>query len=409
MFINLPIFKDLNTKEIVLDKSTSLFPDAKSITPNYRNDMIHLDAMGFGMGCCCLQITFQARERSEARRLYDQLAIVCPILLALTASTPIYRGILADVDCRWDVISALVDDRTTEERKTIPKSRYASISRFIGEDSRMLSQFNDLDLPFNECCYEKLKEAGFDDLLARHFAWLFIRDPLVVYKELIEQDNSTSFDHFENIQSTNWQTMRFKPPPPENPATGWRVEFRPMEVQLTEFENAAFCVFIVLLTRVILSYDLNFYIPISTVDENMATAQRRDALLLERFSWRCDIQSAEEPKKIELLTVNEIMNGTDQYVGLLPLIHNYLDTLSVNMDTREQLDEYLKLIEKRSTGELVTPARWMRNFVTSHSEYQQDSIVSSGIAYDLVKEIDRIVHESMKASTVAHCCSYGMA
>lgn len=33
----------------------------------------------------------------------------------------------------------------------------------------------------------------------------------------------------QNIQSTNWQTMRFKPPPP-NSNIGWRVEFRPMEV-----------------------------------------------------------------------------------------------------------------------------------------------------------------------------------
>ena len=46
--------------------------------------------------------------------------------------------------------------------------------------------------------------------------------------------------------------MRFKPPPPGSPI-GWRVEFRPMEVQLTDFENAAFAVFIVLLTRAIIS------------------------------------------------------------------------------------------------------------------------------------------------------------
>lgn len=58
--------------------------------------------------------------------------------------------------------------------------------------------------------------------------------------------------------------MRFKPPPP-NSSIGWRVEFRSMEIQITDFENAAFAVFIVLLTRAILSYSLNFYIPISKV------------------------------------------------------------------------------------------------------------------------------------------------
>lgn len=68
----------------------------------------------------------------------------------------------------------------------------------------------------------------------------------------------------QNIQSTNWQTMRFKPPPPNSPI-GWRVEFRPCEVQLTDFENAAIVCFVVLLTRAILSYQLNFIIPISKV------------------------------------------------------------------------------------------------------------------------------------------------
>jgi glutamate--cysteine ligase catalytic subunit len=58
--------------------------------------------------------------------------------------------------------------------------------------------------------------------------------------------------------------MRFKPPPPKSPI-GWRVEFRPMEVQMTEFENAAYVVFIVLLTRVILSFQLNLLLPISKV------------------------------------------------------------------------------------------------------------------------------------------------
>lgn len=38
-----------------------------------------------------------------------------------------------------------------------------------------------------------------------------------------------------------------------------------MEVQLTDFENAAFAVFIVLLSRAIMSQNLNFYIPISKV------------------------------------------------------------------------------------------------------------------------------------------------
>lgn len=58
--------------------------------------------------------------------------------------------------------------------------------------------------------------------------------------------------------------MRFKPPPPHS-SIGWRVEFRPCEVQITDFENAAIVCFVVLLTRVILSYRINLIIPISKV------------------------------------------------------------------------------------------------------------------------------------------------
>ena len=44
---------------------------------------------------------------------------------------------------------------------------------------------------------------------------------------------------------------------------GWRVEFRPCELQFTDFENAAAASFIVLLTRAILSYKWNLLIPLS--------------------------------------------------------------------------------------------------------------------------------------------------
>src|SRR3569833_389797 len=126
---------------------------------------------------------------------------------------------------------------------------------------------------------------GMDERLATHFAHLFIRDPIVIFSEDLKALDLSKADHFENLQSTNWQHMRFKPPPPDN-NIGWRVEFRPMEIQVTDFENAAFAVFIVLVTRAILSFDLNFYIPIAKVDENMQTAHARDAVLNRAFHFR---------------------------------------------------------------------------------------------------------------------------
>ena len=40
---------------------------------------IHMDAMAFGMGCCCLQITFQAKDVDESRFIFDQLAVMAPM------------------------------------------------------------------------------------------------------------------------------------------------------------------------------------------------------------------------------------------------------------------------------------------------------------------------------------------
>ena len=81
-----------------------------------------MDAMAFGMGCCCLQVTFQATDVSESRHLYDQLAVLTPILIALTAATPVARGTLLDTDSRWDIISQSVDDRTPAERQVASSS-----------------------------------------------------------------------------------------------------------------------------------------------------------------------------------------------------------------------------------------------------------------------------------------------
>jgi glutamate--cysteine ligase catalytic subunit len=85
--------------------------------------------------------------------------------------------------------------------------------------------------------------------------------------------------------------MRFKPPAP-NSEIGWRVEFRSMDIQLTDHENTAYSTFIVLLAHTIRHFDLNFYIPLSLVDENMASCQTRDAVLSEKFWFRKDVSGS---------------------------------------------------------------------------------------------------------------------
>ena len=175
-----------------------------------------MDAMGFGMGMSCLQLTFQACNLKEAVCLYDQLAPLCPIMLAITAANPISRGFLAATDCRWDTISASVDCRTRAERGLEPmtsqdqakfgvigKSRYGSVDSFLSECS-LKAGYNDIDLVYDKESYKTLKEAGIDDLMAKHVSHLFIRDTVSLFSEKIDQNDEEETDHFENIQSTNW-------------------------------------------------------------------------------------------------------------------------------------------------------------------------------------------------------------
>ena len=89
--------------------------------------------------------------------------------------------------------------------------------------------------------------------------------------------------HFENLQSTNWNSMRFKPPPSQTSNIGWRVEFRTMDIQFTDFENTCLIVFMGLLVNVINHFDVDFIIPISLSDQNMERAHFRDAILNNKF------------------------------------------------------------------------------------------------------------------------------
>lgn len=275
-----------------------------------------------------------------------------------------------------------------------------------------------------------------DSLLATHFAHLFIRDPIVIFAEDLKDLDLSATDHFENLQSTNWQHIRFKPPPKGNDI-GWRVEFRPMEIQVTDFENAAFSIFMVLITRAILSFDLNFYIPITRTDENMETAHRRDAVLKQKFWFRKNPFPTRAPRPYSsngnhanggtstpgtstpsmvsrpqtpngpvddeycLMSIDEIINGTkldskadNQFPGLIPLVESYLDSMNVDVATRCELASYLELIQKRADGSLWTASKWIREFVKEHAAYKGDSVVNDEINHDLIKAVIDIESET---------------
>lgn len=462
--INLPIFKDVNTRSPFME----YFLDHEARAASKPNH-VYMDAMGFGMGCCCLQVTLQATHLEEARNLYDQLAPITPIALALSAASPVYRGLLTDRDCRWDVIAGSVDDRTREEsgeiggelkesKFRIPKSRYDSISCYL---SRHGQKYNDIPLVFDKAYYETMISNDVDPAVARHVAHLFIRDPITLYKEKLEQTDD-ELDHFENIQSTNWQTVRFKPPPAVDSPIGWRVEFRPLEAQVSDFENAAYVVFVTLLSRVILAYKLNFLMPISLVDENMTEAQRRDAIKDSKFWFRCDIMhksSSKEPlgtvlenhsscpnnsscrqsnrmrtlsenrnntssnsnggvnspspkngvvskdqiigsNCVKLMTIDQIINGHEGFVGIMPIIWHYVESFDdgSNSDLIAKIKEYLRFVSDRASLKVKTNARFMRDFIDAHPRYNHDSVVNDEVAYDLLNLMDKIGKEELICS-----------
>jgi hypothetical protein len=188
---------------------------------------------------------------------------------------------------------------------------------------------------------------------------------------------------------------------------GWRIEFRPLEVQLTDFENAAFAIFTVLLTRCIASQGHNFYMPISYVEENMRRAQLKDAAIRQKF-WirrnaasgpvlrnasalieRFSIPSAAEIELVEL-SMDEIFNGeqhTDKssseirFLGLIPLVLDYINSLGCDdrVYLTRELVPYLSLLSERASGRLPTTARWIRNQLLS---YQNGSQVITADAVD---------------------------
>eukprot|EP01132_Coremiostelium_polycephalum_P000964 gene964-1227_t len=414
--INIPMYRDTNTLPFV-DQTTYITPSKSKSDPVNQPFNIYMDAMGFGMGCCCLQTTFQLSNIEEARTIYDHLGVFAPIMLSLTASSAIFKGYLSDIDARWTVISQSVDDRTPEELGQIPlknnkyvinKSRYDSIDTFISRGSSYRSEYNDLDLVYDQDIYKILIDGGIDNQLARHFAHLFIRDPLVIYSDKIEIDDHKHSDHFENIQSTNWQTVRFKPPPP-NSNVGWRVEFRPMEVQLTDFENAAFIVFIALLTKAISDRKLNFYIPITKVDENLKTAHFRDSCRKDKFYFRKNITNNSPNGSVddeyELMTINEIFNGKqsnegESFVGIINVVRSYVESLNFDFETSNLVSKYLSFISKRASGELKTFSTWTRDFVLSHPSYQHDSIVNQKIESDLFNTAIDIFNGTIKDETL---------
>ena len=91
--------------------------------------------MHFGMGCSCLQITYETHCMNHARYLYDMFIPFTPIASALSQCTPFAKGKLSSNDFRFKILEQSVDCRTPEERDPnspfhLQKSRYSPVNTF---------------------------------------------------------------------------------------------------------------------------------------------------------------------------------------------------------------------------------------------------------------------------------------
>lgn len=101
MEAKMPLFQDTNTGV-----------DTKSVA---GRDKVALDSYGYAFGASAIQVTMQAKNLDEACRLHDQLSIIGPLMMAMSAATPGFKGLLADTDVRWDIIRSIIDARNADE------------------------------------------------------------------------------------------------------------------------------------------------------------------------------------------------------------------------------------------------------------------------------------------------------
>lgn len=470
---NVPIYRDRNTQDPFIEMLPNPYPinghapvsaqlvPIMHFEPEARPDSVYVDSMCFGMGCCCLQATFQACGMRQCRVMYDQLTPMAALMHAISAANPIVRGYLVNTDTRWAIISDAVDDRTDEERGILPlkenkyrlrKSRYSTVSYYISSGSDpdpacleklkkkpssafggryythdfFKKEYNDVDQTIDKAIYHRLKSEKLDEGLSVHYAHIFTRDPLVVYEDSVYNSAPHGSNEFENIQSTNWQTLRFKPPPPTNSpgadSVGWRVEFRSMEIQFTDKENAYLVIYANLLARVVLFFNLDLLIPISMSETNMERAQKFNSVATQKYFFRSDINYPPvntDPEFFEKyfghsekeygsdvvpnlsgdileLTINEIFNGAPStgFIGINKIVEKYLlikkEMGAVSHAAYDYLLGVVDFVRKRANLEIPTNAMWIRSFVRDHSAYKFDSVVSDEIAYDLCKEIHKM-------------------
>lgn len=393
--ITLPLFQDKNTT-------------LKEVT---------LDHLGYGSGCCALQSTYSSVDMEAARFLYDQISIMSFMFQCISNSSSVVNGKLSNQDGRWLLLEGANDERAPKEYGKIPKSRFSALSFYISNDIRNRHRYNDLKFVINKKFKKTLKHvfkkrgSQFykDTRLLNHFAYFFIREPLLISESDLEDDREETISDFDQIQGSNWHNVRFKPPASLDSKIGWLMEFRSMDLPITAREKSALVFLVTLFVRMINDKDLkvNFYVPMSKANDNFYKALERDADINSKFNFRkyfsghLHKRDALKDDMVEL-TLAELLEGNQEFDGLKKLIEAFIELNKSKLDEEshalgynivECIWDIFEFYLERCKGKLVSNARFIRNFVMKHPDYKQDSIVSPSIVKDMIEKLKDIQKE----------------
>jgi glutamate--cysteine ligase catalytic subunit len=137
--------------------------------------------------------------------------------------------------------------------------------------------------------------------------------------------------------------------------------------------------------------ETNLLISTVRMDANMRRAERRNAVNDAKFYFRRHMAPVDEEEQVdengraccdpdgfadnteayEEMTCAEIIDGKgDYFPGLAPLAYAYLEHIGCDAATLTRISAYIEFVRKRARGELPTAAKWIRDFVSEHPDYE---------------------------------------
>lgn len=88
-----------------------------------------------------------------------------------------------------------------------------------------------------------------------------------------------------------------------------------MDIQITDYENAALIVILGMINNIVNHFDLDFIMPISKIDENMKRAEKPDSVLKEKFWFKLNILPTGKCYKFNTLEESDYIQSNKLEVG----------------------------------------------------------------------------------------------